>query len=66
MTSTRTMPTERTLNILGQIGGWFAGAAWLFNFVKDFIGFVGILAGATLSVWALYDRWKKHKAGKDE
>jgi len=50
---------DRYLNILGQIGGYGAGlAAWL-NLAKDFIGLIGIIAGATLSVWALIDRINK-------
>jgi len=50
---------DRHLHILGQIGGYGAGiAAWL-NLAKDFVGLVGIIAGATLSVWALIDRIEK-------
>jgi len=57
------MNQDRCLYIVGQISGYGAGlAAWM-NLAKDVIGLVGILAGAALSVWALYDRWKKYKAG---
>lgn len=53
--------SDRHLHILGQIGGYGAGlAAWL-NLAKDFIGLIGIIAGATLSVWALIDRIRKTK-----
>jgi hypothetical protein len=52
---------ERHLHILGQIGGYGAGlAAWL-NLAKDFIGLIGIIAGAALSLWALFDRINKLK-----
>ncbi len=52
---------DRHLHVLGQIGGYGAGfAAWL-NLAKDFIGLVGIIACATLSVWALIDRIRKSK-----
>jgi hypothetical protein len=57
------MHHDRYLYTLGQIAGYGAGFAAWFNLAKDIIGFIGILAGAALSVWALYDRWKKHKAG---
>ena len=51
--------SERHFHILGQIGGYGAGiAAWL-NLAKDFVGLIGIIAGATLSVWALIDRINK-------
>jgi hypothetical protein len=50
---------DRYLHVIGQVGGYGAGlAAWL-NLAKDFIGLIGIIAGATLSVWALIDRIRK-------
>ena len=56
------MNQDRCLYTLGQIAGYGAGfAAWM-NIAKDIIGFIGILAGAALSVWALWDRYKKYKA----
>lgn len=55
---------DRHLNLLGQIGGYTAGLfAWI-GLVKDGIGLIGIVAGATLSVWALIDRIKKYREGK--
>jgi hypothetical protein len=55
---------DRHLHILGQIGGYGAGlAAWL-NLAKDFVGLVGIIAGATLSIWALIDRINKFNRRK--
>ena len=55
------MNTDRHLHVIGQIAGYSAGlAAWL-NLAKDIIGFIGITAGATLSVWALWDRYSKRK-----
>jgi hypothetical protein len=57
------MHHDRYLYTLGQIAGYGSGfAAWM-NVTKDIIGLIGILAGAALSVWALYDRYKKYKAG---
>jgi hypothetical protein len=55
------MNSDRCFYTLGQIAGYSAGAAAWFNLAKDIVGFVGILAGATLSVWALWDRYKKHR-----
>jgi hypothetical protein len=55
------MNPDRNFHIFGQIAGYSAGlAAWM-NLAKDIIGFIGITAGAALSVWALWDRYKKHK-----
>jgi hypothetical protein len=55
------MNHDRYFYTLGQISGYAAGiAAWM-NFAKDVIGFIGIIAGATLSVWALWDRFKNRK-----
>jgi hypothetical protein len=52
---------ERYLHVVGQVGGYGAGlAAWL-NLAKDFVGLIGIIAGAALSVWALVDRIRKAK-----
>ena len=45
---------------LGQISGYGAGAASFFDLVKDFVGLVGITAGATLSVWALLEKIKEN------
>jgi hypothetical protein len=50
---------ERPLLILGQIGGWAAGLAAYFDYIKGFIGFIGLLCGAVLSVWALHDRIRR-------
>lgn len=55
---------ERHLNILGQIGGYSAFAASWLGYIKDGLGFVGVVAGATLSVWALVDRIQKHRNRK--
>ena len=55
------MNTDRHFYIFGQVAGYSAGlAAWM-NLAKDIIGFIGITAGTALSVWALWDRYKKHK-----
>lgn len=56
--------SDRSLHTLGQITGYAAGlGAWL-NIAKDFVGFIGVAAGAALSLWALYDKWKKRQARK--
>lgn len=52
---------DRYLSILGQIGGYSAGVASWLNLAKDAVGLVGIIAGATLSVWALVDRINKSR-----
>jgi len=55
------MNSDRHFYLFGQIAGYSAGlAAWL-NVAKDIIGFIGIAAGAALSVWALWDRYKNRK-----
>jgi len=46
---------ERFL-IIGQIGGYGAGAMSFMGVAKDALGFVGVACGAALSVWALWDR----------
>ena len=54
---------DRCLYTLGQISGYGAGfAAWM-GLAKDIIGFIGIVAGAALSLWALYDRIRKYRNG---
>lgn len=55
---------ERQLYTLGQIGGYASGFMAYFNVLKDVIGFIGVIAGAALSIWALWDRfvkWRKDK-----
>lgn len=52
---------DRYLYTMGQVSGYAAGAAAYFNLVKDVIGFIGVVAGAALSVWALYDRYTKFR-----
>lgn len=58
------MNQDRNLYIVGQIAGYSAGAAAWLNLAKDVIGLVGVSAGAALSLWALWDRYKKHKRGE--
>ncbi len=57
---------ERYLHPLGIIGGWSSGIMAYLNIVKDIVGLVGVVAGAVLSLWALYDRIKKHRASKGQ
>lgn len=58
------MNTDRHFHIVGQIAGYSAGLAAWANLAKDIIGLIGVTAGATLSVWALWDRYKKQKRSK--
>jgi hypothetical protein len=51
---------DRYYLTLGQISGYGAGAASIFDLAKDFVGLVGITAGATLSVWALIEKLKEN------
>lgn len=42
----------------GQIGGWSAaGMAWL-DLAKGVFGVIGLMGGAILSMWAVYDKIK--------
>lgn len=58
---------ERFLYPLGIIGGYSSGALAYFNVIKDVAGFVGVVVGAALSIWALYDRiqrWRRERKQK--
>jgi hypothetical protein len=57
---------DRFFYTLGQVGGYASGLAAYFNLVKDVVGFLGIVAGAALSLWALWDRIQKHRREKAE
>ena len=57
---------KTTLFVLGQIGGYAAGAASWLNLAKDFFGLIGILCGAALSVWALYDKIQSARQKRKE
>ena len=52
---------ERYHLVLGQVSGYGAGAASWFDLAKDLIGFIGLIAAATCSVLALWEKVKKKK-----
>ena len=56
VTSKNLQMKEKSLLILGQIGGYGAGVVSILSHAKDVIAFVGVVCGATLSVIALMDR----------
>jgi hypothetical protein len=56
---------ERGL-ILGQVGGYSAGAMTFLGAAKDFFGLIGIICGATLSAWALWDRIDRARKARAE
>ncbi len=51
---------QHHVGTIGQVSGWSSGVAAYFGLAKDVIGFIGILAGAILSVWALVTKIRQH------
>lgn len=52
---------DKALPILGQIGGYTAGLLTWLEHADSFIGLIGTACAASLSMWALFDRYKKRK-----
>lgn len=53
--------SDKSVLIWGQIGGYGSGfLAWI-DQADNFIGLIGTICAATLSVWAVCDRIKKRK-----
>lgn len=50
------------LQLLGQISGYSAAGLSLLDIAKDIFGLIGLVCGAILSAWALYDRIKKRRS----
>ena len=55
---------DKSMSILGQVGGYFAGFLAFIEQADNLIGLIGTMCAASLSVWAVYDKIKKRKQSK--
>ena len=55
---------DKALSVFGQIGGYTAGLLSWLEHADNIIGFVGTFCAASISVWALLDKYRKSR--KDE
>lgn len=54
------------LQLLGQISGYSAAGLSLLDIAKDIFGLIGLICGAILSAWALWDKIQRKRQNKDE